>query len=124
MVNHCRHGAEASIEEILDWRPFDYFTDRTTQPPGPSFMSTFELEPTTTGTVIHMRFAPTRKKDRAAFDQLAPLLEQAIMGAAAAFKVEAEREAEDRTGAFSEPALPQRSAVGPLGDLGPIRIVG
>jgi hypothetical protein len=124
MVNHCRHGAEASIEEILDWRPFDYFSDRTTVPEGPSYLSTFELEPTTTGTVIHMRFAPARKKDRAVFDQMAPMLEQAIMGAADAFRQEVEREAEARSGTFSEPALPQRSAAGPLAGLEPIRIVG
>lgn len=124
MVSHCRHGAEASIQEILDWRPFDYFTDKTTHPSGPSFVSTFELEPTAMGTVIHIRFGPTRKKDRAAFDQMAPLLEQAIMGAAEALKVEAEREVERRSGPFLEPSLPQRSAAGPLVGLEPIRIIG
>jgi hypothetical protein len=24
--NHCLHGKEAAVEDILDWRPFDYFT--------------------------------------------------------------------------------------------------
>ena len=28
-ANHCRHGKDAVIEEILDWRPYDYVTDRT-----------------------------------------------------------------------------------------------
>ena len=23
---HCMHGKDAIIEELLDWRPFDYFT--------------------------------------------------------------------------------------------------
>jgi uncharacterized protein YndB with AHSA1/START domain len=23
-VNHCMHGPHAIIEEVLDWRPFDY----------------------------------------------------------------------------------------------------
>ena len=28
-ANHCRHGKDAVVEEILDWRPYDYVTDRT-----------------------------------------------------------------------------------------------
>lgn len=24
--NHCMNGKDAIIEEVLDWRPFDYFT--------------------------------------------------------------------------------------------------
>jgi len=24
--NHCLHGKDAAVEDILDWRPFDYFT--------------------------------------------------------------------------------------------------
>ena len=28
-ANHCLHGKDAVIEEILDWRPYDYVTDRT-----------------------------------------------------------------------------------------------
>jgi uncharacterized protein YndB with AHSA1/START domain len=124
MVNHCRHGADASVEEILDWRPFDYFSDRTTMPAGPSYLSTFELEPTTSGTVLHMRFAPARKKDRAAFEQLAPIVEQSIMTAADAFRQEVERETKGRSGSFSEPPLPGRSPAGPLAGLEPIRIVG
>jgi uncharacterized protein YndB with AHSA1/START domain len=124
MVSHCRHGSDANIEEILDWRPFDYFTDRTTVPSGPNYLSTFELEPTTTGTVVHMRFVPARKKDRAAFEQMAPMVEQAIMVASDAFRQEVEREAEARSETFSEPALPERSPTGPLAGLEPIRIVG
>jgi hypothetical protein len=26
--NHCLHGKEVAVEDILDWRPFDYFTVR------------------------------------------------------------------------------------------------
>jgi hypothetical protein len=26
--NHCVHGKEVAVEDILDWRPFDYFTVR------------------------------------------------------------------------------------------------
>lgn len=24
--NHCLHGKDAAVEDVLDWRPFDYFT--------------------------------------------------------------------------------------------------
>jgi hypothetical protein len=59
--NHCRHGKDAVIEEILDWRPYDYLTDRTVieTPDKPlKFTHTIEFEPTTAGTRIHMRFSP------------------------------------------------------------------
>ena len=62
-ANHCMHGKDAVIEEILDWRPYDYVTDRTTldTPGGPlKVLHTIELEPDTVGTVIHMRFAAPR----------------------------------------------------------------
>ena len=32
-TNHCMHGKGASIEQLLDWRPYDYFTIRNTAPP-------------------------------------------------------------------------------------------
>jgi hypothetical protein len=60
-ANHCMHGKDAVIEEILDWRPYDYVTDRTIveTPAGPlKFLHTIEFEPTSAGTTIHMRFAP------------------------------------------------------------------
>jgi len=64
-ANHCMHGKDAVIEEILDWRPYDYVTDRTIleTPDGPlRVLHTIELEPTTTGTTIHIRFAPPKTK--------------------------------------------------------------
>ena len=30
--NHCVHGKDAIVEEVLDWRPFDYFTVSTLLP--------------------------------------------------------------------------------------------
>jgi uncharacterized protein YndB with AHSA1/START domain len=52
--NHCEHGKGAVLEEILDWRPFDYFTiDRklpmlSLKP----IRITFELEDTPEGTRV------------------------------------------------------------------------
>jgi hypothetical protein len=69
--NHCRHGKDAVIEEILDWRPYDYVTDRTVieTPDKPlKFTHTIEFEPTPAGTRIHMRYSPppgNRQRDLA-----------------------------------------------------------
>ncbi|MEO8461977.1 MAG: DUF2652 domain-containing protein [Chloroflexota bacterium] len=63
-TNHCGHGNEGGVtEEILDWRPFDYLTDRGTHdtPHGPvKMLETIEFEPTTIGTTIHFRYAQPR----------------------------------------------------------------
>src|SRR5438477_1447063 len=66
-ANHCMHGKDAVIEEILDWRPYDYVTDRTilATPDGPlKLLHTIELEPGSAGTTVHMRYAaPKAKRD-------------------------------------------------------------
>ena len=62
---HCMHGTDAAIEEILDWRPYDYWSNRSTinTPAGPIHMlNTVELEPTVTGTTIHFRYAAPRSR--------------------------------------------------------------
>ena len=80
--NHCMHGKDAVIEEILDWRPYDYVTDRTilATPGGPlRLLHTIELEPTTEGTIVHMRFGPAKTaREKAAAKEVAPPYEQAL----------------------------------------------
>ncbi len=73
-TNHCMHGPSAVIEEILDWRPFDYFTDRSVLPGAIlTFVRTMEFEPTPTGTIVHMRFEePKKASDRKMLESLAP----------------------------------------------------
>ena len=75
-ANHCRHGKDAVIEEILDWRPYDYVTDRTIldTPTGPvKVLHTIELEPTPAGTIIHMRFAQAKtKREKALMEHIGP----------------------------------------------------
>ena len=64
-ANHCMHGKDAVVEEIMDWRPFDYVTDRTLieTPHGAlTFTHTIEFEPITDGTAIHIRYAPPRAR--------------------------------------------------------------
>ncbi len=51
-TNHCMHGADVLIEEILDWRPTDHVTLRTTMPNGFKAMSTFMFEDAPEGTRV------------------------------------------------------------------------
>jgi hypothetical protein len=46
-VNHCAHGKSVTVENILDWRPFDYFT---VEYPGFKTRVTEQLIPTSNGT--------------------------------------------------------------------------
>jgi len=52
-VNHCAHGPDTVIEEVLDWRPFEYFTVRFQV--GFPIEETIELVPTGGGTRVVMR---------------------------------------------------------------------
>ncbi len=75
-ANHCMHGKDAVVEEILDWRPYDYVTDRTVidTPTGPvKVLHTIELEPTAVGTTIHYRFAPPKtRREKALMEHIGP----------------------------------------------------
>jgi len=58
--NHCVHGKNVLLEEILDWRPFDYYT-MDVKPPVPllkPFRVTCELEDTPEGTRVTEYSAP------------------------------------------------------------------
>ena len=75
MVNHCVHGEGATLEEVLDWRPFEYSTLRSTMPGGAAFVSTTELTPTPDGTHILIRFQrPPSARERAAMESMGPML--------------------------------------------------
>jgi uncharacterized protein YndB with AHSA1/START domain len=84
-ANHCRHGKDAVIEEILDWRPYDYVTDRTIldTPTGPvKVLHTIEFEPVADGTVIHIRFgAPKTKREQALMEHIGPAYGAALESA-------------------------------------------
>jgi uncharacterized protein YndB with AHSA1/START domain/class 3 adenylate cyclase len=74
-VNHCVHGDGATLEEVLDWRPFEYFTMLSTIPGGHSFVSTDDFAETPQGTRVTVRFRrPTKVAERAAFEQMGPML--------------------------------------------------
>ena len=121
---HCMHGADAVIEEILDWRPYDYWTNRSTinTPAGPiRMLNTVELEPTPTGTTIHFRYAaPKAAKERAILQGALPMYEEIFRQSSASMIRQLEAELLDRRAdAPAEPDLPARNREGILAGLAP-----
>ena len=119
---HCMHGSEAVIEEILDWRPYDYWSNRSTinTPAGPiRMLNTVELEPTATGTTIHFRYAaPKAPKERAIFQGALPMYEAIFQQSSAAIMSQLEAELADRRKEASvEPELPAPKPKGVLAAL-------
>ena len=128
-TNHCMHGKDAVLEEILDWRPYDYLTDRSTMntPGGPlKFLTTVELEPTTDGTIIHTRFAaPETAGERAIMEQLAPMFAEILKENDRNLTEQLEAELAARmAGRAQEPELPTPKPGGLFAEMPPLAIVG
>jgi len=81
-VNHCMHGRDVIIEEVVDWEPPDHVTYRSLVPvPGaPKLLNTFQLSDAGDGrTHLEFRFArPRARKDRAMAEKLAEELDESI----------------------------------------------
>jgi uncharacterized protein YndB with AHSA1/START domain len=128
-ANHCMHGKDAVVEEILDWRPYDYVTDRTVldTPSGPvKVLHTVELEPTMTGTTIHMRFgAPKTRRERVLMETIGPAYGAALRSGVPGLiaQLDAELAARDADAGL-EPELSRPRPNGPLSALQPLLIVG
>ncbi|MFL5778252.1 MAG: DUF2652 domain-containing protein [Chloroflexota bacterium] len=113
-VNHCIHGKDTLVEEVIDWRPVDYVTVRTQLPaPGvPKLLNSFVLLDLGDGrTRVEMRLArPKSAKDRALAAQLLPMLDVSIESGLAALRPLIEAAAiEARTAAATaaqEPDVP------------------
>ena len=67
-TNHCMHGKDVLIEEILDWRPTDYVTQRSTMSNGFQAVSSFVFEDVPDGTPrpdpVHLGQEPARNAKR------------------------------------------------------------
>lgn len=88
--NHCMHGKDAIIEEVLDWRPFDYVTLDTLMPmPGaPKVLLTYAFfERASGGTLIEIRVGKPKPKDKAFLDQIGPGFQNHITTAVAALRL-------------------------------------
>ncbi len=128
-ANHCMHGKDAVVEEILDWRPYDYVTDLTIlDTPGGTVKlpHTIEFEPVPTGTNIHYRFAaPKSRKEQALAAQIGsgfgPALESAMPKLLELLDAEMAAREADRG---PEPELKLPSPTGPLAGIQPLLIIG
>ncbi|HTI30381.1 MAG TPA: DUF2652 domain-containing protein [Methylomirabilota bacterium] len=121
---HCMHGTEAVIEEILDWRPYDYWSNRSTinTPAGPmKMLATIELEPTASGTTVHFRYAwPKTAKERTILEGLLPMYEGIFNASSASMIAQLEAELTSRrTDTQPEPELPHGRPGGILASLPP-----
>ena len=125
-TNHCLHGAGASIEELLDWRPYAYFTFGITIPTSNGairMLETTEFEPTPDGTVIRLRFAaPKSAKELTLMRQMESFLDQTIQASSVLLTQQLEAELERRRlGGGEEPDLPTPRPDGPLAGISPAR---
>ena len=71
--NHCMHGKDAIIEEVLDWRPVDYLTVSNLLPiPGsPKVVTTYAMADRPDGTThLEIRVGKPKPKDQAFVDQV------------------------------------------------------
>ncbi|QHO71390.1 hypothetical protein ACH79_00860 [Bradyrhizobium sp. CCBAU 051011] len=79
--NHCMHGKDAIVEEVLDWRPSDYLTVSTLLPiaGAPKITLTHVFHDRANGeTRIEMRVAKPKPKDKAFVDQAAAKFKENI----------------------------------------------
>lgn len=119
-TNHCLHGKGASVEQLLDWRPYDYLTIRNNVPTPMGelhFLQTTELEPTSGGTVLHLRMGPPKtRRERVVARLMTPVLERALRTSAVRLTAQLDAELERRSSDIGgEPALPQASRDGASG---------
>ena len=124
-TNHCVHGSEGGVvEEILDWRPYDYLTDNGTHmtPGGPvKMLETIELEPIATGTTVHFRYGlPRTAKERAIMKGLEPMYRDVFAARMQRLVDQLDAEVATRgTEQAREPELPVSRADGVLAGLAP-----
>ena len=120
-TTHCMHGAAVTVEEILDWRPYDYLSDRGTHPTPLGLMTsleTIELEPTPTGTIVHFRYAaPRTAKQRAIMTTMGPDFQALYEARMKTLLGQLDAEMAARAGAGPEPELPVPAPGGVLAAL-------
>ncbi|MGB7976962.1 MAG: DUF2652 domain-containing protein [Roseiarcus sp.] len=76
--NHCLHGKDAVIEDVVDWRPFDYVTLTALLPiPGaPKILFSYTFEDRDDGGAhFEFRVAKPKAKDLPFFERVRPTIE-------------------------------------------------
>ena len=130
-TNHCVHGREAIVEEVLAWRPGELLTVRFQVPlPGvPKFILSDILAPSAdgSGTDVTVRvLRPSSARDRARLEEIGPLLAHAFEGGVAplreAIVADLTARAAAAAEAIPEPDLPvsaRRNLIAPLAAAAP-----
>ena len=106
-VNHCMHGPAAIIEEVLDWRPFDYLTLTTLlpMPDVPKVLMSYAFsERDDGGTHVEIRVAKPKPKDKAFLEKVGPEFHKHITSEFATLREMLEGQQE--TSGVEEAALP------------------
>jgi uncharacterized protein YndB with AHSA1/START domain len=106
--NHCLHGKDAVIEDIVDWRPFDYVTLTALLPiPGaPKILFSYTFEELDDGGAhFEFRVAKPKPKDLPFYERVRPTIEAKFT---AGFDILRTMVAEQATALTveNEPALP------------------
>ncbi|HYM83112.1 MAG TPA: DUF2652 domain-containing protein, partial [Candidatus Dormibacteraeota bacterium] len=119
-TNHCMHGEAAVVEEVLDWRPFEYLTVRSTLPyPGaPKVRTTITLDAVDDGTDVSFRVE--RPRSAKLREAMAPVAEGYVAGVHASFDALTARLAAEHVGDPKAEAG-QATEARQMGDLGPTR---
>lgn len=110
-VNHCAHGKDLSIEEVVDWVPPEYETKRITMvgtglPPITTTMELSARGPDQTDLVWRMARPPSAK-DQRLLAAMEDQLRQVLMHDGAVLIEMAAADARDRSG---EPVIPTSAA--------------
>jgi uncharacterized protein YndB with AHSA1/START domain len=109
-VNHCIHGKDAIIEEVMDWQPYDHVTYRSLLPiPNvPKLLSTYLFTDLGDGrTRVELRFGkPRSAKDRAIAMPLMPMIEGMLNDGLAHLRPIVEAAAVAAPDASAEPNVP------------------
>jgi uncharacterized protein YndB with AHSA1/START domain len=111
-TNHCVHGRDAIVEEVLTWQPPEVLTTRFQMPmPGAPRLTRselFEATPDGAKTLFTVRVQrPSSAKDRAKLEEMGPFLVRAYGEGLARLAPMIEADAAARSvGAVPEPELP------------------
>jgi uncharacterized protein YndB with AHSA1/START domain len=109
--NHCMHGKNAILEEVLDWRPFDYITlsNLLPIPNAPKVVTTYALEDRPNGaTHIEIRIGRPKPKDLPFVEQVAPEYQKTVTAAVAALQQILENQQSSVAVIDEPPMLPSR----------------
>ncbi|HET7027330.1 MAG TPA: DUF2652 domain-containing protein [Candidatus Limnocylindrales bacterium] len=113
-TNHCVHGRDAVVEEVLDWRPFDYLTTRSQLPAQgvPKLTMTQRFEAVDGGTRVRAAVARiSGAKGRLMGPQIAAEMERLFLQAETTLGplIEADLDARREAASVAEPVVPTSS---------------